>query len=105
MTNGIREIMIRRVRVTENHKPFEIQIGRFVQPAWLAITHATGKNVESFNLVFFANDGSPIDWCQYDTLQIAMDQAHAMVGVERSAWERCNAEITNDNEKIRWEDT
>ena len=104
MNDAIRETVVRRVRLTEKHRPFEIDVGRLVQPDWLAITHATGKNIDSFNLVFFGGDGNPIDWVQYDSVEIALDQAHAMIGVERSEWESCKAEIANNDGRIRWEE-
>jgi hypothetical protein len=104
MDDPIEEIVIRRVQLKEKHRPFEIHIGKPVQVDWLAVTHATSKRLESFNLVFFRADGSPIDWAQFDTLEIALDQAHAIAGVELSEWEPGNVRSGNEDGSINWED-
>ncbi|MEI7729064.1 MAG: hypothetical protein WCO56_05815 [Verrucomicrobiota bacterium] len=104
MDDPIKEIVIRRVRLKDEHRPFEIHIGQLVEVDWLAVTHATSNQRDSFNLVFFRFDGFVIDWVQYDTLAIALDQAHAIAGVEASEWEQCNAEITNEDGRVSWEE-
>ncbi len=108
MTNTIREIVIRRVQLRQELKPVEIYAGdppTPIDPDWLAITHATGaKGLESYNLVFFRFDGTPITWEQFDTLRIALDQAHAIVGVDCSEWAACGVEITNEDGSISWDD-
>ena len=104
MDDPIEEVVIRRVWLKEMPRPFEIHVGKLVQVDWLAVTHETSKRLESFNLVFFSADGSPIDWAQFDTLEIALDQAHAIVGVQSSEWEPCNVRIANEDGSISWEE-
>lgn len=37
-------------------------------------------------------------------LEIALDQAHAIVGIEHSKWESCHVEITDQDGRISWEE-
>ncbi len=108
MSDSIREIVVRRVQLRQDLKPVEIYVGdppRPIDPDWVAITHATGeKGLESYNLVFFRFDGTPITWEQFDTLRIALDQAHAIVGVDWSEWTPCRVEIMHKDGSISWDD-
>ena len=104
----MRERVLRRVRLRDDLKPVQIYTRDPplpINPDWAAVTHAIDGNNESFNLVFFRFDGTPITWEQFETLEIAVDQAHAIVGIEHSEWENCDAEILSEDGTIAWTDT
>ena len=103
----MRERVLRRVRLREDLKPVQIYMGdplAPINPDGVAVTHATDGNNESFNLVFFHFNGTPITWEQFETLEIAVDQAHSIVGIDHSEWESCNVEILNEDGTIAWAD-
>jgi hypothetical protein len=100
---GIR--IIRRVRLLKDLKPISFLARPNSQEVdWLAIAHATDDTgFESFDLVFFRPDGVAFPWMGFETLKIAKDQAHAMIGVEYVEWEPCNVQITNADRTVNWE--
>lgn len=107
MSDPLREIVLRRVRLRDNLKPVEIYIGEPplpIEPDWVAITHGFSRRLDGYNLVFFRLDGTMITWEQFETLEIALDQAHAIVGIEHSEWEACHVEITDEDGSISWEE-
>src|SRR5688572_18601552 len=68
----MRERVLRRVRLRDDLKPVQIYTADAcpINPDWAAVTHSTDGNNESFNLVFFRFDGTPITWEQFETLEI-----------------------------------
>jgi len=98
----IREAVIRRVRMREDLK--RRPNSSTVPPDWLAITHVTGGTAaDYFVLVFLRDDSSPISWKAFESLKSAMDEAHAVTGVNHLDWKPCYAEITNEDGTISWE--
>jgi hypothetical protein len=107
MSDTLREIVLRRVRLRDDLKPVQIYTGdppRPIEPDWVAITHGFSRRLDGYNLVFFRFDGTVITWEQFDTLQIALDQAHAIVGIQYSEWKSCHVEITDEDGRISWEE-
>ena len=104
MADQIRELLIRRVWLQEKYRPFEIHDGKPIEVDWMAITHAATRRLESFNLTFLRSDGHVIDWTQFDALDIALDRARAIVGVEWSEWQRCSIPIMSMYDRVSWED-
>lgn len=107
MSDPLREFVVQRVRLRDELKPVQIYMGdppEPIRPDWVAITHGFSKQLDGFNLTFFRFDGTFITSEPFDTLEIALDQAHAIVGIKHSEWEPCRVEITNDEGKITWEE-
>ncbi len=108
MDDEIQEIILRKVILRKELKPVEIYMGdpaKLIEPDWVAISHAVAKDRDSYNLLFFKFEGECLTWEQFETLEIALDQAKAIVGLNHSEWDRCEIEITNDDGSISWNDT
>ena len=106
------EFVVRYVRLRDDLKPVEIYMGdplEPINPDWVAITHGVIRSsrrpdgIEGFNLTFFMDDGSCLTHEQFETLEIAIDQAHAIVGIRPDEWALCRVEITNDDGSIPWQ--
>jgi hypothetical protein len=102
------ERLLRFVRLRPELLPLEVWVdGAPLEPDWLGITHSLTPHehravpLESFNLCYFRDDGELLYWQQFETLEIALDQAHAVVGVEREEWRACDIEIPED-ERVPW---
>jgi hypothetical protein len=105
--NEDREIIIRRTILRKELKPVQIYMGnppRPIDPDWVAITHAKNKYGESFIIVFYKFDGTLITFEQFDTLEIAMDQANAIAGIKSNEWLTCDNEITDPKGRFSWKD-
>lgn len=105
------ETVIRYVRLRTELKPVEIYMGdppAPINPDWVAITHAILRwrrrpdGIESFNLAFFMDDGQRLTWEQFETLEIAIDQAKSIVGILPDEWHSCRVEIDNDDGSVPW---
>lgn len=105
------ETVVRYVRLRNELKPVEIYMGdppAPINPDWVAITHAIlcsprrPDGIESFNLTFFLDDGQCLTWQQFDTMEIAIDQANAIVGIRPDEWHTCCVEIANDDGTMPW---
>ena len=79
-----------------------------ISPDWVAITHGgiwsrcRPNGIEGFNLAFFMDDGLCVTSEQFETLEIALDQAKAIVRILHDEWHTCNVEITNQDGSIPW---
>lgn len=107
MNDALREFVVRKVRLRDDLKPVEIYMGdppRPIEPDWVAITHGFSRDLDGFNLVFFRFDGTTITSEPFDTLETALDQARAIVGIEHSEWESCHVEITDEDGRISWDE-
>jgi hypothetical protein len=107
MNDTLREFVVRRVRLRDDLKPVEIYMGdppEPIQPDWVAITHGFSRRLDGYNLTFFRFDGTCITSEPFDTLEIALDEAHAIVGLEHSEWDSCHVEITDEDGRISWEE-
>ena len=106
------EFVVRFVRLRDNLKPVEIYMGdppEPINPDWVAITHGVIRSsrrpggIEGYNLTFFMDDGRCLTHEQFETIEIAIDQAHAIVGICTDEWMSCRVEITNDDGSISWQ--
>jgi hypothetical protein len=107
------ETVVRYVRLRDELKPVEIYMGdppELINPDWVGITHAILRwrrrpdGIENFNLAFFMDDGQCLTWEQFETLQIAIDQANSIIGILPEEWNVCRVEITNEDGTIPWSD-
>jgi hypothetical protein len=66
---------------------------------WLGVAQVNQENLdepEGFILYFLDESGVPSELLQYDTLQIAIDQARSIVGFLGEGWKRCNIPVAED---------
>jgi len=53
------------------------------------------ERLEGFDVALYADDGQMLEWLQYDTLPIALDQAREILGIRQGAWEVCPIDLTD----------
>ena len=101
----ISETVIRCVRLRSELKPLPIwsaENDEPINPDWVGINHSVSKvpqrsdEVEGYNLAFYRDDGELLEYLQFDSLEIALDQAKAIVGVQPSEWRECNVTVSSD---------
>ena len=99
------ENVIRHARLREELKPVPIFAGDPPEPInvhWIGISHSISKTPqwsdarESYLVNFYGGDGQPLECLQFDTLDIALDQSHAIAGIERNEWGHCNVLVPDD---------
>ncbi len=97
--------IIRRAELRSDLKPIPLLVGSTAERVeWLAIAHVTDNaGSDSFDLVFLRPDGAAFPAVGFETLKIAKDQAHALIGVEYVEWEPCDILITNADGSVSWE--
>ena len=65
-----------------------------IKPAWAAVSRCSSSDrSERFVLYFLDGSGSVLEDLQYETLEIAIDQAHALAGVPAHSWQTCIAPV------------
>ena len=52
---------------------------------------------EGYNPNLYGPDGASLTHLQYETLEIALDQAQAELGVERGEWQACEVEVLDED--------
>lgn len=57
--------------------------------------------LESYIVNFYSDDGELLEALQFDTLEIALDQAKAIAGIESSEWRKCNVVVPDDG-RVSW---
>lgn len=90
--------LVHRVRLRPDLKPVSVY-GSDAEPLpmdWLSIVrYSDGKDLkDTYMLVMSDDTGAVFDWYQYETLQIAFDQAHSIFGVAEDGWETVRREET-----------
>ena len=86
------EVILRVARVPDGLKPIPIYTGDPPEPircAWLAISRSRGyprSDDEAFVLYFLGAEGTILEILQYETLDIALDQAHAIARIPQTGW-------------------
>jgi hypothetical protein len=73
-----------------------------IDPYWVGITHARAWNRESFHLCFYKFDGTLITLEFFETLEIALDQADDIAGIEKADWESCEVDVTDPEGRVPW---
>lgn len=89
------------VRLRDALKPVPIYDGNKVVPItleWLAISRVAEDQhgPETCVLYFLNAQGRPEEFLQFDSLEIAMDQAHAIAGVDQGEWRTCSVVVTSE---------
>jgi hypothetical protein len=107
----ISETVIRCARLRDELKPLPIwsaESNEPINPDWVGINHAVWKDAqrsgvaEGYNLAFYRDSGEVLEYLQFDTLEIALDQAKAIAGIQPSEWRECNVSVSNDGQ-VPWE--
>jgi hypothetical protein len=87
------EHLIRVARLPDSLRPLGIFAGDPPTPIpceWLAIARVTFSAADSSYILYFLDaQGAPCECLQYESLRIAMDQAHAICAFPRSGWTVC----------------
>lgn len=117
MNDSYTIVVKRRLRVRDELNPLATWVGP-VHADWLAIAHVVGPRADdSFQLALLRAEEASVNgeqccgraksalltWMDFETLKIAIDQAHAMFGVEGVEWEACRIEITNLDGTVSWD--
>ena len=110
---GEGETIVRYTRLPPELRPVDIFSADTLEPIdpdWVAITHAIVARegridfLDGYCMYFLADDGRMLAYEQFDTLEIAIDQANAIAGIPRSAWKECRVALPedDDSERIPW---
>lgn len=104
------ESLIRCVWLREELKPVPILTGNppeYIKADWVGISHSVLKlpqrfeEVESYIVNFYRGNGELLEALQFDTLDIAVNQAKAIAGIESSEWRECNISVPDDG-RVTW---
>jgi hypothetical protein len=104
---GEGETIVRYTRLPAELRPVEIypvDTLEPIDPDWVAITHAVSVREgrtdfsEGYCMYFLTDDGRMLAYEQFDTLEIALDQANAIAGIPQTAWRECHVELPEDQE-------
>ena len=107
----ISETIIRCVRLRDELKPLPIwsaESNEPINPDWVGVNHTAwkvpqgSKESEAYNLAFYRDDGELLEYLQFDTLEIALDQAKAIAGIQPSEWRECNVSVSSGG-RVPWE--
>lgn len=98
-TEDLEERLIRVVKLPSALRPVPIYTGDPPDPipcAWLGVSHVNDgpfAHPETFLLYFLDESGVPQEVLQYETLEIAVDQAHAICSYPQQEWARCDMPV------------
>lgn len=107
----VSETVIRCARLRDELKPLPIwsaESNAPINPDWVGINHTLWKDarrsdvVEEYNLAFYGDDGELLEYLQFGTLEIAIDQAKAIAGVQPSEWRECSVAVSCDG-RVPWQ--
>jgi hypothetical protein len=94
-----REFIVRHAAIHSWAHPLAIRSGARpdepIRPDWIAVTEVTaqGQEPHSWPMYFLTNDGEVLASFQWETLEVAMDQAHAIAGIPRATWCECRVAV------------
>ncbi len=105
--------LVRRIRLRPEHLPLPIYVSSLgeepsdeepvpIEPSWLGIVRWRDGLREAFQLAFYTDDGRLLEFLQYDTLEIALDQAADIVGPEPDDWEVVCIAMPLDRDGPEW---
>ena len=100
------EVVITIARCPGDSWPQPIFSGNPPEPiecSWLAISRVDdgpSADPETFALYFLTAKGVLQEVLRYGTLEIAMDQAHAITGIPRDHWRPCAAAVGDGTEVL-----
>ncbi len=95
----------------EELKPVSIFTGDPPEPIkadWIGISHSILKlpqrsdEIESYIVNFYSERGDLLEALQFETLDIALDQAKAIVGIAPTEWRNCSVPVPDDG-RVSWD--
>ena len=107
------EYVVRYTRLREQLKPVQIYPTATLEPIrpdWVGITHGiiwSAKRpggIDGYNLYFLMDDGQCLAMEQFETLEIAIDQARRIAGIRQDEWQECRVKVAAEDGSIRWSD-
>lgn len=105
--------VVHRVRVREELKPICIygdDPPEPLDPEWVGVIEISdmneGRGPDEYAVALYGSDGRCLEWLQFETLQIALDQARAILGIEQDEWLPCRIPLPEDEgeDALRWTD-
>ena len=105
------ESLIRYAPLSEELKPVSIFAGDPPVPIkvdWIGISHSVlrlpqrSEEIESYIVNFYSEPGELLEALQFETLNIALDQAKAMAGIAPTEWRNCNVPVPDDG-RVSWD--
>lgn len=103
-TDDLDERMIRLARLPSALRPVPIYTVDPPAPIpceWLGIAHVNDgppADPETFLLYFLSEVGVVLEVLQYETLEIALDQAHAICGYPQNEWVMCDIPVLDNGD-------
>jgi hypothetical protein len=92
---GLTSLVVRAAHLPAHLRPVQIWSGDPPEPlpaVAATITHRKLSNsprsvpLEGYDLELWGDDGRRLTCLQYETLEIALDQAHAVLGIDQADW-------------------
>ncbi|HVG36035.1 MAG TPA: hypothetical protein VM911_23490 [Pyrinomonadaceae bacterium] len=105
------EVVIRYAWLKEKLKPLPIWMSEPLKPIeadWVGINRIVHKipgrlnDVIGYSLAFYSDKGEALEYLQFDTLDIAIDQARDIAGIQPSEWRECRVSVPTDG-RVLWE--
>ena len=105
------ETIVRYTRLRGELRPvaiYTVDTLEPINPDWVAITHAVVPHegrinpLEGFCVYYLSDSGRILDYRQYDTLEIALDQVNAIAGIRGDEWRECHVELRGEYDTIPW---
>jgi len=105
------EIIVRYTRLRDELKPvaiYRVDPPEPINPDWAAITQAIVPDEgrinprEGFCIYYLSDDGEILGYGQYDSLEIAVDQANAIAGIRSDEWRVSHVELRGEYDTIPW---
>jgi hypothetical protein len=106
MEDRIEQTVVRAVRPRLELRPVQIYMGEPpapIDPDWIGIVRHTRysdriqEGRESYRLSFFNEKGEEITYEGFDSLEIALDQAKRIVGINHNEWVTCTVPFPEDD--------
>lgn len=73
-----------------------------IPATWLGVIESQEDGRQSWELGFYTDDGRWLEGLQFDSLDIALDQATGIVGVRKDEWETTDEPIAEDGAVPGW---
>jgi hypothetical protein len=105
------ESLIRYAPLSEELRPVSIFAGDPAVPIkadWIGISHCVvrlpprSEEIESYIVNFYSERGELLEALQFETLNIALDQAKSIAGIAPSDWRNCNVPVPDDR-RVSWD--
>jgi hypothetical protein len=95
--------VIRAVRIREDLKPLIIhdEDDEPIEAEWAAIVEGGKAPKEWFRVSFMSDEGEEVESLSFETLEIALDQAKEIAGIDHDEWTECDV---TERDGLKWDD-